>query len=132
VGTYEDNRLFSLISGDVYRHLPVAVVIVDADLPGKIRFMNNRAAFLTGWVEADLVGQPVEVLVPGYARERHAEHRRGYLREPRTRIMGEDLDLKLIHKTGELIPVDVDLGPLVTEYASLVVAVVRPRPVRDP
>jgi two-component system sensor histidine kinase DevS len=99
---------------------PDGVVIVDAT--GAIRFANGRMVDLFGYDRADLVGQPVERLLPPSVRERHVHDRARYVADPHTRPMGIGLDLVAVHREGHEIPVEVSLSPL---DADTTIAVVR-------
>lgn len=89
--------------------LPDAVVIVDRS--GRIAKVNPHLEQLLGYSRDDLIGQPVEMLVPEAAREGHEAQRRGYEREPRVRAMGSSRDLSARHKAGHDVPVDIMLSP---------------------
>lgn len=93
--------------------LGVAVVAWHGN--GKIFLVNKEAEFLLGYSRKELRGQPVEILVPDAARDAHPKHRQGYARLPRTRPMGEGLDLHARHKDGELIPVTIALGSFMSD-----------------
>lgn len=101
---------------------PDAMVIVDGD--GRIVLVNAQVERLFGYARAELVGRPVEMLVP----ERFAAHTRfraGYLHEPRTRPMGLAGNLTARRKDGSEFPVEISLAPLETEDGLLVSAAVR-------
>lgn len=66
---------------------PDAVVLADED--GRILLVNRQAEALFGWDRAELVGEPVEVLVPQGALARHPQQRQRYLRQPLNRPMGD-------------------------------------------
>ena len=66
---------------------PDAVVIVDQT--GTILLVNSQTEKLFGYPRQELLGQPVEVIVPERFRAQHPEHRQGYFAEPRARGMGE-------------------------------------------
>lgn len=87
-----------------------AIVIVDKD--GCIVLFNRRASFLFGWTSDEVIGKPVEILIPDDLRERHAGvHRKGFMAEPYTRPMGANMDLRAQHKDGTSFPVLIDLHP---------------------
>lgn len=87
-----------------------AIVIVDKD--GLIVLFNRRASFLFGWTSEEVIGQPIEVLIPDELRERHAAvHRAGFITEPYTRPMGANADLRARHKDGSSFSVLIDLHP---------------------
>jgi light-regulated signal transduction histidine kinase (bacteriophytochrome) len=72
-----------------------------------------------------LVGEPVEILVPKRFRKKHAKHRDGYYGEHPTRPMGVGLDLFGMRKNGTEFPVEISLSPLQTEEGLLVSAAIR-------
>ena len=71
---------------------PDAVVLTDED--GRILLVNRQAEALFGWDRAELLGEPVEVLVPQGALARHPQQRHGYLRRPLNRPMGAGRELR--------------------------------------
>lgn len=105
---------------------PDGVVIIDGD--GLVRLVNRQAEALFGYHRKELIGQPVEVLVPDRAAERHPEHRRRYFGNPTTRPMGPmgaGLELAAKRKDGTEFPVDISLSLLETDEGILVSAAVR-------
>lgn len=89
--------------------LPDAVVLVDS--AGRIAGVNARTEALVGYSRAELLGQPVEMLVPLRARAAHEEHRRLYSGAPRVRMMGAAQSLTARHKDGREVPVEIMLSP---------------------
>src|SRR5215210_2679104 len=77
---------------------PDAMVIVGQD--GRILLINGQAERLFGYGRAELVGRPVEFLVPARYREHHPAHRTGYFAGPRARPMGAGVDLYGLRKDG--------------------------------
>ncbi len=102
---------------------PDAMVVVDQE--GIIQLVNSQTEKLFGYDRVELVGQPVEVLVPRRFRKRHAKHREGYYGEHPTRPMGIGLDLFGLRKNGTEFPVEISLSPLKTEDGLLVSAAIR-------
>src|SRR5258706_5760857 len=96
---------------------PDAIVIVDR--AGQIVIANSQAAQLFGYQQRDLVGQPVEILLPERLRTTHTGHRAGYVAAPHTRPMGVGLDLVAERKDGSHFPVEISLSPLSTESGLL-------------
>jgi hypothetical protein len=93
---------------------------------GVIVFANEQVGRLFGWDPAELLGQPVEVLVPQAATAQHAEHRARYLSDPRARPMGAGLQLSGRRKDGSIFPADISLGSVDLEGGStMVLAAVR-------
>ncbi len=102
---------------------PDAVVIVDSR--GRIVLVNQQTENLFGYERDDLLGETIELLLPGQLRERHVGHRDGYLASPRTRPMGVGLELAGRRRDGSEFPVDISLAALETEEGRLVTAFVR-------
>jgi len=107
---------------------PDAMVIVDQR--GKIVLVNSRTEELFGYVRHELLGYSVEVLIPERFHERHLFHRTGYVRGPRQRSMGEELELFGLRKDGSEFPVEVSLSPIRTPEGVLVASAVRDITVR--
>src|SRR5438105_1727041 len=102
---------------------PDAVVIVDR--AGRIAIVNRQTEQLFGYRRDELLGQPLELLVPDRFRAGHVRHRDGYLAEPRTRPMGSGLELHGRRHDGSEFPVEISLSPLTTDEGLLVTAIVR-------
>ena len=99
------------------------MVIVNRD--GVIVLVNAQVEKLFGYERAELVGEPVEILVPDRFSGMHMAFRSGYVSEPRTRPMGLAGDLHARRKDGIEFPVEVTLSPLETDEGLLVSAAVR-------
>jgi PAS domain S-box-containing protein len=104
-------------------HSPDAVVIVDAD--GVILVVNAQTELLFGYERSELVGQPVEHLVPERLAATHLSHRQTFLQAPHVRLMGVGLELTGRRKDGGEFPVHISLGPLELAGRQLVIATVR-------
>jgi PAS domain S-box-containing protein len=102
---------------------PDAVVIVNQE--GQIVLANAQTEKLFGWKRDELLGQPVECLVPAELRDAHAEHRDRFFANPRPRMMGADLGLFGLRKDGTQFPVEIGLSPLETEEGLFVSSVIR-------
>ena len=102
---------------------PDAVVIVDA--AGRIVLVNQRTEEMFGYGRGELLRRRIEVLLPERFRARHAEHRSGYLADPRTRPMGIGLELAGRRKDGTEFPVDISLSAIETDEGVLATAFVR-------
>ena len=83
--------------------MPDPVVLMRED--GRIACANSRAAKLLGYTPDELVGLPLETIVPARFRKRHAEHLEAYLAAPVVRPMGSNFGLAALCKDGREVPV---------------------------
>ena len=90
--------------------VPDAVLVTAAD--GRILVINQQAETLFGFARSDVVGRPLEQLMPERFRERHLRHRAGFMGEPRVRPMGVGLELFGLHRDGHEFPVEISLSPI--------------------
>jgi PAS domain S-box-containing protein len=98
--------------------------VVGVDTAGIIRYANPQAAEAFGWPREELLGRPVETLVPGALAQVHVAHRSGFVKTPMTRLMGIGLDLAARRRDGTEFPVEISLVPLETPDGLLVLATV--------
>lgn len=102
---------------------PDAMVIAGSD--GRITLVNRQAERLFGFQREELIGQPIEVLVPQRLHQRHVRHRDGFLAAPAVRPMGAGLDLLGVRRDGTEFPVEISLSPLETDQGPQVCAAIR-------
>lgn len=102
---------------------PDAVVVIDAD--GRIVLVNTQTERLFGYDRSELLGEPLETLLPERFRASHVLHRSDYLGDPRSRPMGIGLDLWARRRDGTEVPIDVSLSTVAGEQGPLMTAFVR-------
>ncbi len=102
---------------------PDAIVIVDPD--GRITLINSMTEQMFGYERAELLGQPVEVLIPERYREAHRGHQSGYREAPHVRPMGAGVDLFGLRKNGDEFPVEIRLSPVPTGEGTYVYSAIR-------
>jgi len=102
---------------------PDAMLIAEAD--GTIVLVNEQTERLFGYRAADLIGEPVELLIPAQLRSQHAAHRHDYHAAPQIRRMGVGLELVGQRRDGSQFPVEISLAPLDSDQGTLVSAAIR-------
>ncbi|HYE56072.1 MAG TPA: PAS domain S-box protein [Chitinophagaceae bacterium] len=102
---------------------PDATVIVNDK--GIIEMVNLQTENIFGYKREELIGQPVEILMPHDLRADHIYHRRDYLRLPKVRSMGVGLELNAVKKDGTTFPVEISLAPMQSDNGLLVSAAIR-------
>jgi PAS domain S-box-containing protein len=99
---------------------PSAMLMVNSE--GRITLVNTQTETLFGYDRAELLDQPVEMLVPERYRSAHPRHRAGFFQRPSTRAMGAGRDLYGRRKDGTEIPIEIGLNPIVTDEGAFVLA----------
>ena len=108
--------------GDIFESMPVAMVVADA--ARRMVLVNRELELLLGYRREDLIGQPVETLVPEVVRHTHAIQHTAYLAAPIARQMGVNRDLLAQRADGRLVPVEIVLKPLQTSHGLMVIAAI--------
>jgi PAS domain S-box-containing protein len=101
---------------------PDAIVVTDEG--GRITGANAQLEKLFGYQRVELLGQPVETLIPERFRTIHPSHRKSFHAQPRMRPMGLGVDLYGRRKDGSEIPVDIVLSPVETAAGRAVLSVI--------
>ena len=107
----------------LFEFAPDGIVVIGGR--GFIKQINGQAEKMFGFSREELVGQPIEVLIPERFAQQHVGHRGHYLAEPRTRPMGATLELFARRKDSSEFPVDIMLSPVEMEQNTFVLTVVR-------
>jgi len=108
-----DQRILGGEVSDRFREIldaaPDGIIQVDSD--GKIVLLNRVIESMFGYTRDELLGQPVECLIPVEVRDRHHGHRDRYRDNPSTRPMGSGLSLEGLRKDRTRFPVEISLSP---------------------
>ena len=107
----------------LFEFSPDAIVVTDSD--GRITNANVQVERFFGYTRAELLGQPIEVLVPERFRRTHPARRKEYTDQARVRPMGVGLELYGRRKDGSEFPVDIMLGPVEAAEGRIVLSVIR-------
>ncbi|MFO0985105.1 MAG: PAS domain S-box protein [Planctomycetota bacterium] len=99
---------------------PAGIIVVDAR--GRILLVNREVERLFLYRRDELVGKPIELLVPERFRSRHPGDRAQYLADPKARPMGAGRDLFGLRRDGTEVPVEIGLNPVKTDAGLLVLA----------
>jgi two-component system, sensor histidine kinase len=108
---------------------PDAMIIIDE--AGVIRFANRQVSALFGYSHDDLIGKPVESLMPERFRDRHPAQRQAYACNRRFRPMGIGLDLFGQRQDGTEFPVEISLSPIDDDRGGRVLVAAAIRDVTD-
>lgn len=102
--------------------LPIAIVMVAVD--GRIALFNAQAGRLFGYAREEVLGAPIESLVPTRFRAAHVGLRTGFMENAKARPMGEGRDLFGLRKDGTEFPIEIGLNPIQTDDGLLVVSAI--------
>lgn len=99
--------------------------VIAVDLAGNMVLVNAEAERLFGYPRSELLGRPIEMLLPARFRTEHPHLRKHYFEHPQARRMGGDgRALVGMRKDGTEFPLDVGLSPLETEEGPLVLSAI--------
>ena len=119
LGTHREESRFR----ELLELAPDAIIEIDPD--GRIVLLNEATQTLFGYERNELLGQPVEILIPGELRAEHRGFRKDYAKRPATRPMGSGLSLEGLRKDGARIPVEISLSPKRSKGGVRVTAIIR-------
>jgi len=118
-----DSKLIEARFRDLLESLPDAILMVN--VTGRIVSVNGQAQRLFSYEQKDLLGKPVEALLPQRFRGAHITHRSDYFAQPRTRAMGAGAELYGLRQDGSEFPVEISLSPLQTDEGTMVMSAIR-------
>ena len=99
---------------------PSAMIMVNTE--GRITLANTQAEAVFGYAREELIGHPIEMLVPERFRSHHTDDRRGYFGDARARSMGAGRELFGRRKDGSEVPIEIGLNPIHTSEGLFVLA----------
>ncbi len=99
--------------------------VVGVDERGEIQLVNSRTEAVFGYGRGELIGRPVETLVPSGIRPDHVVQRDRYFEAPRTRPTGASLDLYARRKDGTEFPCEISLSTVATDGGMMALAAIR-------
>ncbi|MBX9570237.1 MAG: PAS domain S-box protein [Candidatus Obscuribacterales bacterium] len=99
---------------------PSGMIMIDRE--GRIVLVNSQIEKQFGYARSELLGQPIEILVPEGAKRVHQHDRNEYIKSPVTRSMGTGRELFGLRKDGSQVPVEIGLNPLESEGKVFVLA----------
>ena len=91
---------------------PNGMLMIDAT--GSIRLVNAQIEHIFGYVREELLGKPVEMLLPHGVRDKHKAYRADFLNQPESRRMGAGRELYGLRKNGSEFPLEIGLNPIRT------------------
>lgn len=114
----------------IVENAPDSIILVDR--LGNIVYVNQYATEFLGYTKEEFLGQPIEILVPETFRKIHVKQRDDYIKNPATRKMGINKDLLAVHKSGDILPVDISLSPVKADTGeTLYLAIMRDMSIRQ-
>ena len=110
---------------DLFELAPDAILMVDIN--GQICQVNHRAEQLFGWNRSEMIGHPVEMLLPDAVRDIHKMARNTYLKAPASRAMVADNsgNLQGLRSDGSMFVVDISLSPVESDQGINIAASIR-------
>jgi PAS domain S-box-containing protein len=106
----------------LFESAPNGVVVVDGS--GQVALLNAQMENMFGYSREELIGKPVEMLIPEHFRNMHAKVRAEFGKLPEARAMGAGRDLFGLRKDGSEFPIEIGLNPISTSAGTLVMATV--------
>ena len=112
-----------LLSPSIMEAIPDAVAAVNQQ--GIVVQVNAQMEAMFGYTRQELIGQPIEMLVPQRQRGQHHGHRDKFHTQPKLRRMGSGLELNGVRRDGSEFPVEISLSPIPTANGLIVLSAIR-------
>jgi len=103
--------------------LPDSLLI--ADSAATILLVNQQLELMFGFPRSMVLGKKVEMFIPEDKREAHAKYFAGYFMAPSIRPMHRAQPLTGVHRDGRLIPIQINLSPIVSTHGTWALALIR-------
>ena len=107
----------------LWQAVPDGILVVDH--AGEVQLANAQACQLLGYEPPEMLGLPLERLVPPARRDAHARQRTAFTAAPRRRAMGPGRRFEALRKDGSAVPVEISLSPVMVEGSAAVIAAIR-------
>lgn len=114
-----DSEMFS----QIIDALPDGLVVIDED--GIIHHVNHQVTLIFGYTRSLLVSRSIHMLLPPELWEVHAKHLEKFFSNPTARPMNLSKVLFGRHRNGTAVPVQISIGPLVSEQGLLGLGLIR-------
>lgn len=120
------NELKTMVAGNeagfrvLFECATIGILVVNES--GEIELINSCAENLFGYSQEELIGKPLEILIPQNLRHKHTHHRESYFYRPKARPMGLGLELHACKKDGVVFPVEISLGHYELDGTNMAVA----------
>lgn len=112
----------AILPKDVLDRVPVAMIMVDS--AGAIKMVNAETERIFGYTRSEMLGRPVELIIPGRFRDVHPGFRQGFFQSPDARPMGAGRELFALRKDGSEFPVEIGLNPIQTNDGLMVLSAI--------
>ncbi len=118
-----DEKQYGEFLKNILHSAPDSMLIVNQR--GRIIFANSQVEKAFGYTQAEILGKPIEILMPESYREKHVKHVQNYFEHPYTRPMGAGLNLVGEHKNKVVFPVEICIAPIEVKNGVIALAIVR-------
>lgn len=104
----------------IFNYATIGMIIADSE--GRITQFNHFAEDQFGYTEEEVIGKSIEILLPNELKQKHVQHRTGFIKAPSNRAMGSGRDLFAKRKDDTVFPVEISLSHFQRDKASFVIA----------